>query len=199
MDASAMNPPTSVPEVESRKALGDLARWWWAWLVSGILWIAASIIVLQFRQSSVVTVGIIIGVMFLVAGLEEFAMSAVSGGWRWLWMVFGVILVIGGIYALINPVQTFLAVANILGILLAVVGIFWVIEAFATRVSNDFWWLGLIAGFMMIGLGFWAADQYLTTQAYTLLVLAGVWALLHGITDIVKAFAIKRLGAMVAA
>jgi len=199
MDASAMNASTGVPEAESRHALGELARWWWAWLVSGILWIAASIIVLQFRQSSIVTVGIIIGVMFLAAGIEELAMSAVSGGWRWLWMVFGVILVIGGIYALFNPVQTFLAVANILGILLAVVGIFWVIEAFATMASNDFWWLGMIAGFMMIGLGFWAADQYLTTQAYTLLILAGVWALLHGITDFVKAFAIKRLGALVAA
>src|SRR5262249_38274461 len=120
MDASAMNPPIGVPEAESRQAVGDLARWWWAWLFSGVLWIAASIIVLQFRQASVVTVGIIIGVMFLVAGLQELAMAAVSGGWRWLWMVFGVILVIGGIYALFNPVRTFLAVASILGILLMV-------------------------------------------------------------------------------
>ena len=198
MDASSMNAPAGVREAETRQAAAELSRWWWAWLVTGILWLAAAIIILQFRQSSVVTVGIIIGVMFLLAGAQELAVAAVSGGWRWLWMAFGAIFVIGGVYALFNPVHTFLAVASLLGILLVLVGIFWVIEAFATKAGNDLWWLGLIAGFVMIGLGFWADGQFFTTQAYTLLIFAGVWALAHGITDIIKAFAIKRLGAMVA-
>src|SRR5262249_44677617 len=155
--------------------------------------------ILQFRQSSAATVGIIIGVMFLVAGIEEFAVATVSGGWRWLWIVFGALFVIGGIFALFNPVRTFLAVANVLGILLILMGIFWVIEAFATMASNDLWWIGLIAGFLMVGLGFWVDGQILVTRAYTLLIFTGIWALLHGVTDIVKAFAIKRLGTMVAA
>jgi len=51
----------------------------------------------------------------------------------------------------------------------------------------------------MVLLGFWAGGQFLATQAYTLLIFSGVWALLHGISDIIKAFAIKRMGAMVAA
>src|SRR5215813_13466018 len=198
MDASALPGSPDLPEAETRQALGDLARWWWAWLVAGILWIAASIIVLQFRQSSIVTASVIIGVLFLVAGVEEFVMAAVSGGWRWLWIAVGIIFVLGGIYALINPVHTFLAVASILGILLVLVGIFWIIEAFATSASDDIWWVRLIAGFVMIGLGFWVDSQLLATQAYTLLVVVGVWALLHGVTDIIKAFAIKKLGAMVA-
>ena len=166
--------------------------------MAGILWIAASIIVLQFRQSSIVTASVIIGVLFLVAGVEEFVMASVSGGWRWLWIAVGIIFVLGGIYALLNPVHTFLAVASILGILLVLVGIFWIIEAFATSASDDIWWVRLIAGFVMIGLGFWVDSQLLATQAYTLLVVVGVWALLHGVTDIIKAFAIKKLGAMVA-
>jgi len=198
MDASALPGSPDLPEAETRQALGDLARWWWAWLVAGILWIAASIIVLQFRQSSIVTASVIIGVLFLVAGVEEFVMASVSGGWRWLWIAVGIIFVLGGIYALLNPVHTFLAVASILGILLVLVGIFWIIEAFATSASDDIWWVRLIAGFVMIGLGFWVDSQLLATQAYTLLVVVGVWALLHGVTDIIKAFAIKKLGAMVA-
>ena len=52
---------------------------------------------------------------------------------------------------------------------------------------------------MMIGLGFWASGQFLVTKAYELLIFAGIWALLHGITDIVKAFQIKRLGSVPAA
>lgn len=198
MDASSMNVSQAAQGAEARQALGEVARWWWAWLVMGALWILAGIVILQFRHGSVTLVGIIIGIMFLVAGVQEFLVAAVSDGWRWLWITFGVILILGGIYALFNPVGTFLAVASLLGFLFVLIGIFWAIEAFASRASNDLWWLVLIAGIFMIGLGFWAGNQYLTTQAYTLLILAGVWALLHGITDIFKAFAVRRLGAMAA-
>ena len=196
---SSMSPSKGLPPAEARQVATELAKWWWAWLVVGILWIIASIVILQFRGASLTLVGAIVGIMFLAAGLQEFAMAAVSGGWRWLWAVFGVIFVAGGVYALINPVQTFLAVADMLGVLFALVGIFWIIEAFATRVSNPLWWVGLISGFLMVLLGFWAGGQFLATQAYTLLVFAGLWALFHGIGDIIKAFAIKQLGGMAAA
>ena len=46
----------------------------------------------------------------------------------------------------------------------------------------------------MIALGFWVSGQFLMTKAYELLIFAGIWALLHGITDIIKGFQIKRLG-----
>lgn len=194
MDASAQ-----VPGAGARQVPRALARWWWAWLVAGILWILASIIILQFRYASVTLVGIIIGIMFMAAGIQEFVVASVSGGWKWLWVAFGIIFVVGGIFALFNPVGTFAAVADTLGFLFVVVGIFWIIEALATMANNSIWWLGMISGALMLVLGFWAGGQFFTTQAYTLLVFAGIWALFHGFSDIFKAFAIKRLGAMVAA
>jgi uncharacterized membrane protein HdeD (DUF308 family) len=178
--------------------MGKLTKWWWAWLVAGVLWILASIVILQFRHSSVTLVGVIIGIMFLVAALQDFVVAALAEGWKWLWLTFGVILLIAGIYALIHPVNTFLAVADLLGFVLALVGIFWTVEAFATMDTNPLWWLGLISGLILIVLGFWAGGQFLTTQAYTLLIIAGIWAFLHGISDIIKAFAIKRIGKLVA-
>ncbi|HEX8033021.1 MAG TPA: DUF308 domain-containing protein [Ktedonobacterales bacterium] len=197
-DAS-MRASEAAPPAEVRQVAAELAKWWWAWLVVGILWILAAIVILQFRDASVALVGVIVGIMFLAAGLQEFAVAALSGGWRWLWIVFGVLFVIGGIYALFNPVQTFIALADVLGFLFALVGIFWIIEAFLTMSTNPLWWLGLISGFLMVGLGFWAEGQFLTTKAYTLLIFAGIWALFHGISDIIKAFAIKQFGGMVAA
>lgn len=176
-----------------------IAQWWWAWLVVGVLWILASIAILQFRQASITLVGLIVGIMFLLAGAQEIVMAFVSSGWKWLWATFGVLLIIGGAYALFNPVQTFLAIADILGFLFALVGIFWIIEGFATSSSNSLWWLGMISGFIMILLGFWAGGQFLGTQAYTLLIFSGIWALFHGVGDIIKAFSIKKLGGMVAA
>ena len=198
MDTS-MNASASAQAAQTGQAARNLSRWWWAWLVTGILWILASIVILQFHHSSITLVGVIIGIMFLVAGIEELVVAFISGGWRWLWAIFGVILIAGGIYALVNPVQTFLTVANLLGFLFAFVGIFWMIEAFATIATNPLWWLGLISGIVMVLLGFWAGGQFLTTQAYTLLIFTGIWALLHGIGDIIKAFAVKQIGSVVAA
>ena len=192
MDAH-VNAEADLEATETRQMAGQLARWWWAWLAAGILWLVAGLVILQFRQGSVAIVGIIIGVMFLAAGVQELVIAYMSESWKWLWMIFGVLLLIGGVIALFNPVQTFASLASILGFLFLMVGVLWTVEAFATRGANELWWLSLIAGVMMIGLGFWAEGQFFASRAYTLLVFAGVWALLHGVSDIIKSFQIKRL------
>jgi uncharacterized membrane protein HdeD (DUF308 family) len=190
-----MDTSVNVQTTEARQMIAQVARWWWLWHITGVAWLAASVIILQFDRSSVTLVGLVIGVMFLVAGAEELALAVVSeGGWRWLWVVFGILLLGGGIWALFNPTKTFVAVADILGFVFLLVGIGWTLQAFASKEGNDLWWLGLIAGIIMMGLGFWASGQLLITQAYTLLVFAGIWALLHGVTDVIRAFQVRHLG-----
>jgi uncharacterized membrane protein HdeD (DUF308 family) len=183
-------------EAQERAAVAAIGRFWWAWIVLGALWIIASFVILQFSDASATTVGIIIGIMLLVAGVQEFVVGAFAGGWKWLWYIFGAIFILGGLWALFNAQQAFLAIADTLGFLFLLIGIFWIVEAFATKAMNPLWWLGLIAGILMVGLGFWATGQFLVTKAYYLLIFAGIWALLHGITDIIKAFQIKRLGSL---
>jgi uncharacterized membrane protein HdeD (DUF308 family) len=180
--------------VEAQNVARQISKWWWAWLVMGILWIIAALIILQFTQASVVAVGIIVGALFLVSGIEAFVMAQVSGGWKWLAITLGVVLVIGGVFALFNPVLTFLAVADILGFVFALIGISWILQALASQERNPLWGLGLVAGILMIALGFATVEKLLPSRAYMLLVLAGIWALLQGITDIVRAFQIRHLG-----
>jgi uncharacterized membrane protein HdeD (DUF308 family) len=187
---------TGMTSADERAVVATIGRFWWAWIILGALWIIASFVILQFGKASVTTVGIIIGILLLVAGVQEFVVGAFAGGWRWLWYIFGVFFIIGGLWALFNPTQTFYAVASTLGFLFLLIGVFWIVEAFATREMNQLWWLGLIAGILLVGLGYWASGQFLMTQAYELLIFAGIWALLHGVTDIVKAFQIKRLGSL---
>jgi uncharacterized membrane protein HdeD (DUF308 family) len=182
----------------ARQVASAVAPWWWAWLVVGILWILASFVILHLGPHSTTIVGIIFGVMLLAAGLQDFALAYYGEGWKWLWIAFGMILVLGGIYVLFYPVHTFVFLANSLDVLFLLIGICWIIEAFTTSANNPLWWVGLAAGVIMLGLGFWAGAQLFATQAYTLLIFAGIWALLHGITDIVKSFQIKNLGSMTA-
>jgi uncharacterized membrane protein HdeD (DUF308 family) len=194
-----MDDSSTAREVTGAQVASLAARWWWVWLVLGIVWIIAAVVILQFHTASLVTVGVIVGIVLLLAGIQEFFVASMSGGWRWLWIAMGVLLVIGGIWALFNPIGTFVALADTLGFLFVLFGIFWMVEAFATAPINPVWWLGLIAGIIMVILGFWAGGQFFATKAYLLLVFAGIWLLLHGISDIVKAFQIRNVGTMIAA
>jgi len=188
---------TELPE-DVREAAGVMSRMWWLSLVTGILWFVIAIVILQMDSASVATVGVIVGAMFLFTGIQQFAISTVVEGWKWLWVVFGVLFVLAGLWALFNPGATTAALADSLGFLFLLVAIFWVIEAFATRAENDLWWLGLLSGIIMFVLAFWVAGQFLFERVYILLVFAGIWAMLQGVTDVIRAFQLKRLGRLIA-
>ena len=67
-----------------------------------------------------------------------------------------------------------------------------IVLAFATKVDNDAWWLGLIVGIVEVILGFWAAGSF-GRSAALLIVFIGAIALTRGITDIVLAFHLRKL------
>jgi uncharacterized membrane protein HdeD (DUF308 family) len=60
-----------------------------------------------------------------------------------------------------------------------------------------FWWLGLFSGILMIILAFWTGGQFFIEKTYVLLVFAGIWALMGGVTDIIRAFQIRKLNELV--
>ncbi len=181
----------------ARAALTKLSSYWWLWLVTGIAWIVVSVVILQFDQASVTTVGIIIGLMFFGFSLQQFTLAGFEDRLNWLYAIFGVLYLAAAIICFISPEGTFAAIADILGFLFVLVGIFWIIEAFVSMEVNELWWLGLIAGIMMVILGFYTGGAFFIEKAYVLLVFAGIWALLAGVTDIVRAFQIRRVGKLV--
>jgi uncharacterized membrane protein HdeD (DUF308 family) len=161
-------------------------------LIAGVFWIVISLVILKFNHASVTTVGILIGIMFLLASAQEAMLAVLDHRWRWLWALFAVLLFVGGILALIHPKNTFAAFADILGFVFLLIGAFWIIQAFAERPVNELWWLTLTAGILMIILAFWTEGEFFLDKAATLLVFAGIWALMHGITDIIRAFQLRR-------
>jgi len=172
-----------------------LSRLWWLWLVAGIAWILIALSILQFDQASITTVGVLIGIMFVLSGIQQLAMGSLMRGWLQLVMfLFGLLLIVAGIIAFISPENTFAAIADILGFLFLIVGTFWIIQAFGERDVNEFWWFGLISGVAMIVLAFWTGGQFFIHRAYVLLVFAGIWAMFHGVNDIFRAFQLRELG-----
>jgi uncharacterized membrane protein HdeD (DUF308 family) len=189
MTSSFGGPPPLVAN-----AMRELARYWWLWLVAGVFWIIVALVVLQFDQASITTVGVLIGIMFLVSAAEQVVIGSLTrSGWKWLFYAFAVLFAAAGIVSLIRPKNTFAGVADILGFLFLIVGMFWIIESFAEKAVNSLWWLTLIAGILMVILAFWTSGQFFITKSYTLLVFAGIWALMHGVTDLVRAFQVRSL------
>jgi uncharacterized membrane protein HdeD (DUF308 family) len=180
-----------------RAALESVSRLWWLWLAVGIFWTLAAIVILQFDQASINTVGILIGIMFAFASIQQLALFAMADRMRWLFLIFAVLFAGAAVVTFISPENTFAAIADILGFLFLLVGIFWLIEAFAVKEVNPLWWLGLVAGILMIILAFWTGGQFFIEKQYVLLVFAGIWALMEGVINIVRAFQIRSIGKLI--
>jgi uncharacterized membrane protein HdeD (DUF308 family) len=191
----ALDGPLSgpVPADPITSMLEQLASYWWIELVLGLFWVVIAVVVLKFDRASVTTVGILTGLMFLAFAAQEFILAAVNRHTRWLSAMFGALLAASGIVALIHPVSTFAGFADILGFIFLLIGVMWMVQAFAERPINSLWWLTLISGIMMIVLGFWVSGQFFVVRAYTLLIFAGIWAMSTGVIDLVRAFEIREL------
>ncbi len=184
------------PRKADVEMLAALAQFWWLMLGLGIAWTVAALVILQFDQASINTVGVIVGIMFVGAAVQNFALAGLVGGWaKWLFGIFGVLFVGASVVSFISPEDTFAALADTLGFLFLIIGVFWIIEAFAGRDANELWWLGLVSGILMVTLAFYTSGQFFIEKAYTLLIFAGIWALMQGVKDIVLAFQLKKLKA----
>ncbi len=175
-----------------RDTAKEITGLWWLWLLAGIAWGVISLVILQFDAASISTVGVLVGAMFTFAAVQNFALAGVPGTVRWVSAVFGVLFLIAAVICFINPEETFVGLADTLGFLFLLVGLWWIVRAFLERSINSLWWLGLISGILMTILAFWTGGQFFIEKAYVLLVFAGIWALMESITDIVRAFVLLR-------
>jgi uncharacterized membrane protein HdeD (DUF308 family) len=75
----SLNPDTTEERTRDRRAaLWRLAGPWWLFLLTGIAWLIIAWVVLRFTPASITTVGVLLGVLFLLAAVNEFVIAARS-------------------------------------------------------------------------------------------------------------------------
>jgi uncharacterized membrane protein HdeD (DUF308 family) len=165
---------------------------WWIFLITGTLWLCLSLIMFRFNLTSVNTIGILAGIVFLCAGVIEIGMIFAVHGfwWKLLNTILALILIVGGILSFVHPGNAFTAIASITAFMFLFVGILDVIAAFADR--TGLWWIRLITGAICIGLAFWAAGDF-ERKSILLVTWIGLFALFRGINSFVVAFSVRHV------
>ncbi|MFL5737151.1 MAG: HdeD family acid-resistance protein [Actinomycetota bacterium] len=179
-------------EVRERAAR-EMTASWWLFLITGVAWLIIAVVVLRFDLTSIASVGALLGVILLIAGVNEFmALGLRDVAWKWLHAALGVLFVIGGIWAFIHPIGAFYELASILGFLLILKGSMDLIGSVMQREVSELWWLGVITGGLEILLGFWASQQFFAPRAILILVWVGFFAIFRGVGEIVLAFEMRH-------
>ena len=189
---------------EGRMLVRETTRYWWVVLLAGIAWLVVAWLVLRANVTSLTTVGVLLGVVFVAAGISDIGLASVlGGGWKVLYYIMAVIFLLAGLWAFIRPIDTFFALVSVLGLVLLFYGAFEIVRGIASRDENPYWWLGLVTGVLLILLAFWVSgsDRVYNLQARTFLILfwVGLLALIRGISAIVLAFSMRSAGRAVAA
>ena len=184
---------------EGRMIVREAARYWWVFLVTGILWLLIAWLVLRLNSTSITAVGVLLGVVFLLAGINEVGVATLSpGGWKVWHYILAVIFFLGALYGFIRPVNTFFALASVLGLILVFYGASEIVQAFASRAVNPYWWLSLILGILLILLAFWVSGSdrvySLGQRTYLILFWVGFLALFRGFSQIFLAFTVRHAG-----
>jgi uncharacterized membrane protein HdeD (DUF308 family) len=171
--------------------LDRLAGPWWMFLVTGIAWLVISLLVLRFRLTSVVAVGVLMGVVFLGGWFSEILISSMRKRWRWAHVLMGILFLFAAFWSFASPFGAFWALAAIFGLLLVFRGSLDLVTSVSSRDVNPAWWLGLTAGVVEILLGFWVSQQEVPARALLLLLWVGFFALFRGFSDVLLAFEVR--------
>jgi len=176
-----------------RELAEEAADRWWMFLVTGIGWLVFSLLVFQWDYTTVYAISILFGIVALVAGVNEFFQIVVSStGWKIVHGILGVLYVVVGVWALVNPRSAFTTLAALVAFFLLFKGIFDLTVAFMTKDEFDLWWLQLVLGIVEILLAFWVAGSF-RTSAIFLVAYVGIIALSRGITELFVAFKLRGL------
>ena len=174
---------------ELHQISSQVSRRWWIPMVVGFAWLIIAVVVLRFDIRSVTTIGLLLGAVFLLSAVYQFALAGIQGGgWAVLRVILGVLFIGGAIWSFVTPYGAFWSLASVFGLLLILNGGFDIVYSAMAQPVNPTWWLGLIVGILEIALGFWASQQYITAQASLLILWVGFFAIFRGISDLVLAF-----------
>lgn len=180
------------PRTLARSAVNGIRA---AFGIGGVVALILGIVLLVSPAKTLGIVAVILGIYFLVAGVIRLALgifsNGINGGLRTLNILFGILLVIAGIIALKNVAAT---TAALLILVVAVIGVGWIIEGVLTVVESRgapspawaiaYGIISILAGLIVLVVPGWSA--------LWLILMTGIVLIVLGLVGIVRAFTFGR-------
>jgi uncharacterized membrane protein HdeD (DUF308 family) len=185
--------PDRMGGLGSRDAIRGVTGAWSLLLILGVLWILFGMFVLSYNVGSLLALAVFAGVTFLMTGVNQLLSSGrAEGGWRWLYIIGGVLSIIAGIIAFVWPGRTLVVISVVLAWFLVFKGIVDIVSALSNH-GRRYWWVALILGILELLLGMWAAG-YPGRSLFVFVNLVGIYAIFYGFTELFAAFDLRGLG-----
>jgi uncharacterized membrane protein HdeD (DUF308 family) len=146
-----------------------------------VVGLVLGIVALVWPGATLLTVAVLFGIYLLVSGLFRITTALLvgpaAGGHRWLGGVIGVLIVIAGVYCLVNPAGSLAALVFVIGFGWVAEGVVDIMAGIQGIVSPG--WLGIVSGIVSIIAGViaftlpgLAATTFLTIGAVLLIAVS---------------------------
>jgi uncharacterized membrane protein HdeD (DUF308 family) len=168
----------------------QVAKDWWLFLVSGLVSLVFGALILSVDWS-VDGLAAFVGALFIIQGAAWAITRPLDGGTRSTNLVAGLLGIVAGIVLLAWPDRGLYTLGVFVGIWIVASGLLHIVGAFVNR-HVPHWWLVLLLGAIEVPIGIWAMRRPGLTLA-VIVTLAGAWAIVTGIWQIVIAFEVRSL------
>ncbi|WP_434777399.1 HdeD family acid-resistance protein [Neisseria sp. Ec49-e6-T10] len=159
----------------------------------GVLLVILGMGALSFMYVTTITITYFFGFLMIIGGVLQIISSfqIYQGSHKWLWALFGLLYVFGGVFVVNNPLLTTYVFTVLLACTMIVGGVVRIINGFALRPMSGWGWpvfsglLTLITGVMIVsidGSWLWVIGLFL-----------GVDMVFQGWTFVSLGFALKSL------
>jgi hypothetical protein len=167
-----------------------VAKSWWIFLVGGIISLVFGALILAVDWG-VDSLAAFIGALFIIEGVAWGITRPLDGGNRTTNLIAGALAIAAGIALLVWPGPGLYTLAVFIGIFVVVSGLIHIVGAIVNRYAPH-WWLVLVLGLIEVPIGIWAMRRPGLTLA-VIVTLAGAWAIVTGIWQILIAFDVRTL------
>jgi uncharacterized membrane protein HdeD (DUF308 family) len=168
------------------------SRWGWAVGLGVVLILCGIVALLSLVVATAVTV-IWVGAMMIIAGVMEIAHGFQMKGWgrAVLWMVTGALYIIGGFFAVVNPLLASVVLTLILAIALIIAGIVRIWLGFHLRGDGHSGWV-ILSGVLTLLFGLIILVHWPFSSLYALGIILGVDLIQTGAGWLHLGFFLKR-------
>ncbi|HXY76413.1 MAG TPA: HdeD family acid-resistance protein [Steroidobacteraceae bacterium] len=181
--------------MSTERPIADQAKRYTTWyILAAILFIVLGVFAIVEPAVAGLGVALLVGWLLVFGGVLHFISTFDGGGTRRVigQLLAGIVLVLGGIYLLMNPLLTLGSLTLMLAAVILLAGVAEIIFYFRARAEFASGWI-LFNGILALILGLMIAAGWPSSSAWAIGTLVGVYLVFTGIARLMVGVAGRRL------